>query len=222
GRTNNLVRLLSFVCDKYFAGLLDEVKEYNIAVQALGRQEDFDPQADTIVRVTAHALRKRLEDYYRTTGAHHSVHICLPPGHYVPKFIHKEDLEAGPHADPNEGNSLRPVDAPPLHENGLSPPMLAPITGERAQVQAEDPAPKTTSVVRRPIVGVTSLVVLLALVLLSLAWYRENRTTGRQSGIVPPAPATSVATGDSGQVLRAAVGDDRPPYVDRAGATWES
>jgi hypothetical protein len=93
GRTNNPVRLLTFVCDKYFEGAVDEIKEYSIAVHALGRPESFDPQVDTIVRVTAHALRKRLEDYYRGAGAEHAVHICLPPGHYVPKFIHTSDLE---------------------------------------------------------------------------------------------------------------------------------
>src|SRR5271155_181646 len=55
GRTNNLVRLLTFVCEKHFEGATGEIKEYNIAVQALGRPQDFDPQVDTIVRVTAHA-----------------------------------------------------------------------------------------------------------------------------------------------------------------------
>ena len=94
GRTNNHVRLLTFVCEKYFEGAIDEIKEYSIAVHALGRPESFDPQVDTIVRVTAHALRRRLEDYYRSAGAEHPVHICLPPGHYVPKFIHTGALEA--------------------------------------------------------------------------------------------------------------------------------
>ena len=62
GRTNNHVRLLAFVFEKYFEGAVDEIKEYSIAVHALGRPESFDPQLDTIVRVTAHALRKQLED----------------------------------------------------------------------------------------------------------------------------------------------------------------
>ena len=56
GRTNNLVRLMTYVCEKYFEGAIDEIKEYNIAVHALGRPETFDPQVDTIVRVTAHAF----------------------------------------------------------------------------------------------------------------------------------------------------------------------
>src|SRR5580693_4330112 len=93
GRANNLVRLLTFVCEKHFEGATAEIKEYNIAVQALGRPHDFDPQMDTIVRVTAHALRKRLDDYYRSAGAEHAVHICLPAGHYIPKFIHSNGLE---------------------------------------------------------------------------------------------------------------------------------
>jgi hypothetical protein len=93
GRTNNLVRLMTYVCERYFEGAIDDIKEYNIAVHALGRREAFDPQVDTIVRVTAHALRKRLDDYYRSAGAEHAVHICLPAGHYIPKFIHSNGLE---------------------------------------------------------------------------------------------------------------------------------
>src|SRR6266850_2157550 len=104
GRSNNLVRLLTFVCEKYFEGTIDEVKEYSIAVQALGRSDDFDPQVDTIVRVTAHALRKRLEDYYRTAGAGHAIHICLPPGHYAPKFKRKGDSDPAACVEPQENN----------------------------------------------------------------------------------------------------------------------
>lgn len=89
GRANYLVRFLTFVCEKYFEGATDDIKEYSIAVQALGRSPDFDPQVDTIVRVTAHALRKRLEEYYRKEGAEHAIQICLPPGHYVPNFVHR-------------------------------------------------------------------------------------------------------------------------------------
>lgn len=224
GRTNNLVRLLSFVCDKYFAGLLDEIKEYNIAVQALGRPGDFDPQVDTIVRVTAHALRKRLEDYYRTAGAHHSVHICLPPGHYVPKFIHKSDLEAATHPDISERNNFESLDNPPPHENGfepaLTPAVHAPAIVEGLPVQGEGSAPKTRSRVPGRILGAAAVVVLAALIFLSFAWYKGSRATGRESQGTPGAPI--VATGLSGQILRATVGDNRAPYVDRAGATWES
>lgn len=84
GRGNYAVKLLTFVCEKYFSDQSADVKEYSIAVQALGRSADFDPQADTIVRVTAHSLRKRLEEYYRTEGAEHEIHICILPADMYP------------------------------------------------------------------------------------------------------------------------------------------
>ncbi|HET9377976.1 MAG TPA: malectin domain-containing carbohydrate-binding protein, partial [Chthoniobacterales bacterium] len=72
-----------------FAGATAEIKEYNIAIEALGRPSDFNPQTDTIVRVTAHTLRKRLEAYYNAEGADHEVHIGLPSGHYMPQFTYR-------------------------------------------------------------------------------------------------------------------------------------
>jgi hypothetical protein len=95
-RAPNLHRFLDFVCRKYFEGKVAEIKEYTIAVEALKRPQDFDPRSDTIVRVTAAALRKRLEQYYSTAGASHPVQIVLPPGNYVPRFRHSEAAAAAP------------------------------------------------------------------------------------------------------------------------------
>jgi hypothetical protein len=55
-----------YVCDRYFEGEADKVKEYNIGVEALGRPVTFDQKKDSIVRVEAHRLRKLLSDYYRS------------------------------------------------------------------------------------------------------------------------------------------------------------
>jgi Malectin domain len=85
----NLSHFLEYVSEQYFAGNSDQVKEYNIAVQALHRPEHFDPQADSIVRVTAHTLRKKLEQYYATEGANHLLQIRLPAGKYVLQFERK-------------------------------------------------------------------------------------------------------------------------------------
>jgi hypothetical protein len=223
GRTNNLVRLLSFVCDKYFAGRLDEIKEYNIAVEALGRQDNFDPQVDTIVRVTAHALRKRLEDYYRTAGAHHSVHICLPPGHYVPKFIHRNELEETTHLDLRERNSIESLDNSP-HANGqplaLTTALPAPAIADGPRDQ-RDAASKTRSPFPPRLLVAASMVVPAALILLGFVWYKGSRARAHQDQGVSRA-SIAVATGTSGQILRAMVGDNRAQYVDRAGATWVS
>ena len=67
-RAPNLVLFLRYVCEMQMAGRTDAIKEYNIAVEALGRNAGFDQKKDSIVRVEAHRLRKRLAEYYRTAG----------------------------------------------------------------------------------------------------------------------------------------------------------
>ena len=219
GRTNNLVRLLSFVCEKYFDGAFDEIKEYSIAVQALGRPENFDPQVDTIVRVTAHALRKRLEDYYRTTGAAHPIHICLPPGHYVPKFVHpsESETEVHPLAQVNGTDS---VDHASIQEDGL--------TGAATHSQETHPsdrigqsAPVEPARRRWPLrsAGIAAGIILAAGVISAFVWYRSTPTGSHDVRI--GAQAASLPT-VAGPVLRATAGDSRTPYVDHFGATWES
>ncbi len=87
-RSANLVRLLSFICERYFEGRADEIRESAIAVQALGRRKDgFDSQVDPIVRVTARTLRKRLDDYYAHEGGGDALRLVLPTGQYVPQFV---------------------------------------------------------------------------------------------------------------------------------------
>ena len=73
-----LEKFFLYICRLHFEGRADEIKEYSIALEALGRSSDFDPKKDSIVRVEAHRLRKRLEEYYRGAGSddarsyHHS------------------------------------------------------------------------------------------------------------------------------------------------------
>ncbi|MGA3201338.1 MAG: malectin domain-containing carbohydrate-binding protein [Bryobacteraceae bacterium] len=86
-RAPGLALVLSYVCTKYFEGRSDQIKEYNIAVEALGRSPDFDQKRDSIVRVEAYRLRKRLAEYYEGEGASHRIRIALPSGQYVPQFV---------------------------------------------------------------------------------------------------------------------------------------
>ncbi len=82
----NSTRLLKYVCDKHFAGA-EHVSETEIAVEVLGRRPDFDPQQDSIVRVEAHRLRKRLHVYYEREGSEHPYRLVLPHGTYLPSFV---------------------------------------------------------------------------------------------------------------------------------------
>jgi Malectin domain len=86
-RAPHLHSFLSYICERYFEGEAAQLKEYTIAVEALRRQHGFDPKKDSIVRVEAHRLRKRLAEYYSTSGRDHRVRIAIPNGQYVPQFI---------------------------------------------------------------------------------------------------------------------------------------
>src|SRR3954454_10833318 len=94
-RAPNLASFLRYVCERYFEGQADQIKEYCIAVEALGRGPDFDQKKDSIVRVEAHRLRRRLAEYYKGPGASHSVHIVIPNGQYAPQFLETKPGDSG-------------------------------------------------------------------------------------------------------------------------------
>ena len=113
-RSANLVRLLTFVCARYFEGRSEEIRESAIAVEALGRRrEGFDSQSDPIVRVTARTLRKRLEEFYRTEGRGHRVQLVLPTGQYVPRFFLADGQTAAPSDAGRDEEALEEPPSPP-------------------------------------------------------------------------------------------------------------
>ncbi len=85
-RAPTLAHLLSYLCEKTFAGETSQIKEYSIALDVFGRRETFDQDTDSIVRVQVNRLRKRLAEYYAGEGAGHDLRITIPVGHYVPLF----------------------------------------------------------------------------------------------------------------------------------------
>ncbi len=85
-RCPRLANLLAYLCQKCFEGEADQIKEYNIATEVLGRPSEFDSSQDAIARVEAHRLRKKLKEYYAAEGAHEEIRIVLSPGTYVPLF----------------------------------------------------------------------------------------------------------------------------------------
>src|ERR1700733_3429138 len=63
------------------------LKEYQIATEVFGRQDNFDPQVDSMVRVQAGRLRTKLAEYYNgDSAAEDSVLVDLPKGTYVLAF----------------------------------------------------------------------------------------------------------------------------------------
>jgi hypothetical protein len=78
---------LEFVVERALAQKWGDLKERTIAVEVFGRSPDADLTEDTIVRVGAREVRKRLAQYYVTPeAAHDPLRIDLSAGTYVPHF----------------------------------------------------------------------------------------------------------------------------------------
>ena len=87
----NLAAFLRYVVEETLAGRGDRLKAYTIAVAALERPENFDPNDNPLVRVQARRLRNALARYYETDGIEDALRIDLPLGSYVPRFIAREE-----------------------------------------------------------------------------------------------------------------------------------
>jgi TolB-like protein len=62
-------------------------KEFEVAVDVLGRGADYDPDVDATVRVEASRLRHRLREYYDTAGKDDPILIDIPKGGYGAVFL---------------------------------------------------------------------------------------------------------------------------------------
>jgi hypothetical protein len=80
-------QFLEYVCEKSLRGEASTLKERTIAVEVFGRAPESDLGEDTIVRVSAREVRKRLAQYYTSpAGATAEIRIELPSGSYAPEF----------------------------------------------------------------------------------------------------------------------------------------
>jgi hypothetical protein len=75
-------RLFRFLADKAFAGEADQLKEYSIGVDGLGKPTTFDPRHDAAVRLLASRLRLKLDEYYSSEGRNDLVAIEMPKGRF--------------------------------------------------------------------------------------------------------------------------------------------
>lgn len=95
--------LFVHICDCSLQGRNEELREQRIGEAVFGRGKAFRPSDDSIVRVEARMLRKRLEEYFATEGKDEPVVISIPKGAYVALFEPRPSLSAaqnGKHAPP--------------------------------------------------------------------------------------------------------------------------
>jgi len=71
---------LSYLAEKSLAGDADELKEYAVGVDCLGKPTEYDPRQDSSVRMHVARLRQKLDEYYRTEGSADPIVIELPKG----------------------------------------------------------------------------------------------------------------------------------------------
>jgi len=204
GRSGNLARVLQYVCEERFAGRAHQIKEYTIATEALGRRTDFDPRIDTIVRVTVHALRKRLQEIYQKEGAHRPTRVIVPAGHYDPSFVPAPRLEPALTSAPK-------AEAASLFPSGTASPVALDIVGATSRSQ---PSSR-----RIQFWWMGAILLTLAIAALAAWGIRSQKAKGlHQSQFASLAEAMPLPPPQA--TVRALMGSSRDPYVDRSRVTW--
>lgn len=99
---------LRYIVTEAIEGRRDEINERNIAHVVFGKSQRFDPSEDSLVRVKAHEVRRRLAQYYQDNpGA--DLKIELPHGGYAPNFV-TQPVSQAPSQD--AGDQSLPLSAP--------------------------------------------------------------------------------------------------------------
>jgi hypothetical protein len=186
---------LAYVCEKYFDGTSGEIKEYNIAIDALGRSPEFDQKKDSIVRVQVHRLRERLAEYYAKDGSDHPIHIVIPQGQYVPSFVATE---------------ISTSDSAPVGASAFERTVPTPAPPEAVEVSSRE------RFARRPFamwaaIGGVALVTVAAVALM-----KREPVQAIPSGVAPPLIAAT-----PGATVRIGAGADTP-FTDGFGRVWEA
>lgn len=205
-RSPNLGQFLSYVCERYFEGA-HEVKEYDIAVEALGRRADFDPKTDSIVRVEAHRLRHRLKEYYEhdEAGRERSVALVLRPGRYIPLFVARQS---------------KPAVLPAALRSPTGPAIVAVPASAELAANPQSPVHQEPPWTRGKSLWLIAAVVLLLALAAATVYSPRERRVRRPAGegsIQTPAPETASPAGNEIRIL---AGSDTGKYVDRSGQVW--
>jgi hypothetical protein len=112
-----LRRLLKFLAVKSLAGEADQLKEYAVAIDGLGKDPSYDPRHNSAVRIQVGRLRQKLGEYYRTEGIDDEFVVDLPKGRFKltcePRCAHIEPVTLPPVVEPPPkiGPATKPLPA---------------------------------------------------------------------------------------------------------------
>jgi hypothetical protein len=205
-RSPTIAQMLKYICEQHFGGQGQDVKEYNIAVEAFGRPPDFDQSRDSIVRVEAHRLRKRLQEYYGGAGADHQIQIVVPAGSYIPQFVRRSGAVQPPSA--SEAVAI------PEAVAAFSEFPANPVGAESAPPAVELPASETPR--SRPWMPYALAALALAIAIPSFLWVRHARQKSAPVSQAAPAPVPLSPQ----EEVRILAGFTAGQLVDHYGNTW--
>jgi hypothetical protein len=202
-RAPTLAHLLSYLCEKRFAGEANQIKEYSVGVEVFHRGSSFDQNSDSIVRVEANRLRKSLAAYYAGAGASNRLHIAIPLGQYVPEFKS---------AAPRQGEGPpAPADPPAASQSGIDS-------------AATRPAEQRFRLSGRRTWWLVAALALLSLGLgcaLLILRQRKQTPPAAESNQSSTQPAESQLGPPMGEEIRILAGAGRS-FVDHAGKLWNA
>jgi hypothetical protein len=92
-RSARMERFLTVAVERTLTGQTEDLKEYALGRDVFNRGEQYDPRDDSIVRVEAQRLRRKLREYYDSCGKNDPVIVEFHAGSYVPVFRYTTPTE---------------------------------------------------------------------------------------------------------------------------------
>lgn len=120
-RADRARSLLAYLVKTEQNGEAARLKGFTIAQDVFGKDDDFDPAMDAVVRVQAGRLREHLTSFYAGEGKDEPIRITVPKGTYVPSYVRRGGAAGAastPAAQPN-GSGGR-AEAPRIVDFGAS------------------------------------------------------------------------------------------------------
>ena len=159
-RASRLRELLLYIGKQSVERGRTDLHEQEIGCSVFGRPSYYDTSQDNIVRVNATELRKRLESYFATDGAHEAWVLEIPRGGYSPVFS-RRTVSVPPESNLSQTISASPSASPEATSDTTSPQYLSPATGKHGYL-----------------LMMAGAIVALCITCVSLFW--QNRTLRQQ------------------------------------------
>ncbi|HZL49608.1 MAG TPA: tetratricopeptide repeat protein [Terracidiphilus sp.] len=122
---------LQLIVGHALEGQIDSLRERMIGAEMFGRPVGYDTGSDSVVRVKATEVRKKLAQYYLEEVVKPAIRIELPAGHYVPRF----------HFDPSKTAAQAPAEAVPSNSTDQPIGKVEVGSGDKVETGADKAPP---------------------------------------------------------------------------------